>query len=190
MNRRLAASPKLLGDPPQAGLGCGQSILHGGVRDERDILVDEIQPGFDFRQHVQQPFAEILERTLQTVRGTVQADILKEDQGQNTCIFSIDFALKMMGDIQEYFIEKNVRNFYSVSISGYHIREAGATAGQELAYTLLSDSGGRGARAFGIAWKLSGSWIAMSESSQAPGWKSFSTTSLLYWSGFVNGSDS
>lgn len=73
---------------------------------------------------------------LNQVRGTVQADILKEDQGQNTCIFSIDFALKMMGDIQEYFIEKNVRNFYSVSISGYHIAEAGANPISQVAFTL------------------------------------------------------
>lgn len=70
------------------------------------------------------------------VRGTVQADILKEDQGQNTCIFSIDFALKMMGDIQEYFTKNNVRNFYSVSISGYHIAEAGANPISQLAFTL------------------------------------------------------
>jgi len=70
--------------------------------------------------------ANIKADVLQDIRGTVQADILKEDQGQNTCIFSIDFALKMMGDIQEYFIKNNVRNFYSVSISGYHIAEAGA----------------------------------------------------------------
>jgi methylmalonyl-CoA mutase len=68
----------------------------------------------------------------------VQADILKEDQGQNTCIFSIDFALKMMGDIQEYFIEKEVRNFYSVSISGYHIAEAGANPISQLAFTLAN----------------------------------------------------
>jgi methylmalonyl-CoA mutase len=73
---------------------------------------------------------------LQNVRGTVQADILKEDQGQNTCIFSIEFALKMMGDIQEYFIENKVRNFYSVSISGYHIAEAGANPLTQLALTL------------------------------------------------------
>ncbi|MBF0302665.1 MAG: methylmalonyl-CoA mutase family protein [Desulfamplus sp.] len=73
---------------------------------------------------------------LSNVRGTVQADILKEDQGQNTCIFSIDFALKMMGDIQEYFIRHNVRNFYSVSISGYHIAEAGANPITQLALTL------------------------------------------------------
>jgi methylmalonyl-CoA mutase len=72
------------------------------------------------------------------VRGTVQADILKEDQGQNTCIFAIDFALKMMGDIQEYFIQNNVRNFYSVSISGYHIAEAGANPISQLAFTLAN----------------------------------------------------
>jgi len=73
---------------------------------------------------------------LSNVRGTVQADILKEDQGQNTCIFSIEFALKMMGDIQEFFIKNNVRNFYSVSISGYHIAEAGANPITQLALTL------------------------------------------------------
>jgi methylmalonyl-CoA mutase len=72
------------------------------------------------------------------VRGTVQADILKEDQGQNTCIFSTEFALKMMGDIQKYFIEKGVDNFYSVSISGYHIAEAGANPVSQLAFTLAN----------------------------------------------------
>ena len=76
--------------------------------------------------------------TLKSVRGTVQADILKEDQGQNTCIFSIDFALKMMGDIQEYFVQNQVRNFYSVSISGYHIAEAGANPISQLAFTLAN----------------------------------------------------
>ncbi len=75
---------------------------------------------------------------LSNVRGTVQADILKEDQGQNSCIFSIEFALKMMGDIQEYFIKNNVRNFYSVSISGYHIAEAGANPITQLALTLAN----------------------------------------------------
>jgi methylmalonyl-CoA mutase len=75
---------------------------------------------------------------LKNVRGTVQADILKEDQGQNTCIFSIDFALRMMGDIQAYFIEKDVRNFYSVSISGYHIAEAGANPITQTAFTLAN----------------------------------------------------
>ncbi|UPU37405.1 methylmalonyl-CoA mutase family protein [Geomonas paludis] len=81
-------------------------------------------------------FAELKARTLQTVRGTVQADILKEDQGQNTCIFSTEFALRMMGDIQQYFIEQQVRNYYSVSISGYHIAEAGANPISQLAFTL------------------------------------------------------
>jgi methylmalonyl-CoA mutase len=75
---------------------------------------------------------------LRQVRGTVQADILKEDQGQNTCIFSTEFSLKMMGDIQEYFIENQVRNFYSVSISGYHIAEAGANPISQLAFTLAN----------------------------------------------------
>lgn len=79
---------------------------------------------------------QVKAETLATVRGTVQADILKEDQGQNTCIFSIDFALKMMGDIQEFFVRSNVRNFYSVSISGYHIAEAGANPISQLAFTL------------------------------------------------------
>ncbi|TSA26743.1 MAG: methylmalonyl-CoA mutase, partial [Bacteroidetes bacterium] len=81
-------------------------------------------------------YEQIKRDTLCQVRGTVQADILKEDQAQNTCIFSTDFALKMMGDIQEYFIRNNVRNFYSVSISGYHIAEAGANPITQLALTL------------------------------------------------------
>src|SRR5690606_28334718 len=80
--------------------------------------------------------SKIVADTLKNVRGTVQADILKEDQAQNTCIFSIDFALKMMADIQEYFIQNQVRNFYSVSISGYHIAEAGANPITQLALTL------------------------------------------------------
>ncbi len=80
--------------------------------------------------------AKISEWTLASVRGTVQADILKEDQGQNTCIFSTDFSLKVMGDIQEYFIHNQVKNFYSVSISGYHIAEAGANPISQLAFTL------------------------------------------------------
>ena len=79
---------------------------------------------------------KIREWTLSTVRGTVQADILKEDQGQNTCIFSTEFSLKVMGDIQEYFVQHDVRNFYSVSISGYHIAEAGANPISQLAFTL------------------------------------------------------
>jgi methylmalonyl-CoA mutase len=79
---------------------------------------------------------KIKEWTLSTVRGTVQADILKEDQGQNTCIFSTEFSLKVMGDIQEYFVQHDVKNFYSVSISGYHIAEAGANPISQLAFTL------------------------------------------------------
>ena len=86
----------------------------------------------------EEEYQKIRSSVLSNVRGTVQADILKEDQGQNTCIFSIDFALKMMGDIQQYFIEKNVRNFYSVSISGYHIAEAGANPITQLAFTLAN----------------------------------------------------
>ncbi len=80
----------------------------------------------------------IKQKTLSVVRGTVQADILKEDQGQNTCIFSTEFALKMMGDIQEHFIHHKVRNYYSVSISGYHIAEAGANPISQLAFTLAN----------------------------------------------------
>ncbi len=86
----------------------------------------------------EEQYQQIRADVLANVRGTVQADILKEDQGQNTCIFSIDFALKMMGDIQQYFIENNVRNFYSVSISGYHIAEAGANPITQLALTLAN----------------------------------------------------
>ncbi|MEB7772055.1 fused isobutyryl-CoA mutase/GTPase IcmF [Kurthia gibsonii] len=83
-------------------------------------------------------FMETKEHTLNVVRGTVQADILKEDQGQNTCIFSTEFALRMMGDIQQYFIDHKVRNYYSVSISGYHIAEAGANPISQLAFTLAN----------------------------------------------------
>ena len=82
--------------------------------------------------------SEIVARTVSTVRGTVQADILKEDQAQNTCIFSTEFALRMMGDIQSWFVDHNVRNFYSVSISGYHIAEAGANPITQLAFTLAN----------------------------------------------------
>ena len=91
---------------------------------ERKALPDEI--------------AKIKAKTLRQVRGTVQADILKEDQGQNTCIFSTEFALRMMGDTQEYFVENHVNNFYSVSISGYHIAEAGANPISQLAFTLAN----------------------------------------------------
>ncbi len=88
------------------------------------------------RQPNKAEYDEIKTMVLTNVRGTVQADILKEDQGQNTCIFSIEFALKMMGDIQEYFIAQNIKNFYSVSVSGYHIAEAGANPITQLALTL------------------------------------------------------
>ncbi|HYB32808.1 MAG TPA: methylmalonyl-CoA mutase family protein, partial [Steroidobacteraceae bacterium] len=83
-------------------------------------------------------YQRIREQALQAVRGTVQADILKEDQAQNTCIFSTEFALRMMGDVQQYFIDRRVRNFYSVSISGYHIAEAGANPISQLAFTLAN----------------------------------------------------
>ncbi len=90
------------------------------------------------RDPTEEEYEKIKEWVLSTVRGTVQADILKEDQGQNTCIFSTEFALKLMGDIQEYFVHHNVRNFYSVSISGYHIAEAGANPISQLAFTLAN----------------------------------------------------
>lgn len=83
-------------------------------------------------------YEKIKSEALSQVRGTVQADILKEDQAQNTCIFSTEFALKMMGDVQEYFIKNNIKNFYSVSISGYHIAEAGANPITQLAFTLAN----------------------------------------------------
>ncbi|CAG0980436.1 partial methylmalonyl-CoA mutase, N-terminal domain, partial [Anaerolineae bacterium] len=83
-------------------------------------------------------YKKIVNATVSTVRGTVQADILKEDQAQNTCIFSIEFALKMMGDVQQWFIEHDVLNYYSVSISGYHIAEAGANPISQLAFTLAN----------------------------------------------------
>jgi methylmalonyl-CoA mutase len=90
------------------------------------------------RKPTEDELKKIKAETLAAVRGTVQADILKEDQGQNTCIFSTEFSLKVMGDIQQYFIENRVRNFYSVSISGYHIAEAGANPISQLAFTLAN----------------------------------------------------
>ncbi|HUF78689.1 MAG TPA: methylmalonyl-CoA mutase family protein, partial [Thermoanaerobaculia bacterium] len=100
--------------------------LRGSSWDEvRALLTDE-----DYRR--------IEAETVKRVRGTVQADILKEDQGQNTCIFSTEFALRLMGDVQQYFIDRDVRNFYSVSISGYHIAEAGANPIHQLAFTLAN----------------------------------------------------
>ena len=112
--------PHYLGELPQGsnGLGLGLPGVSG------DELVDA------------ETYARIKTETLQAVRGTVQADIFKEDQAQNTCIFSTEFALRMMGDIQQYFVDHKVRNFYSVSISGYHIAEAGANPISQLAFTL------------------------------------------------------
>ena len=107
---------------------------------------DDQRPGADgagvLPQHRDRPGARAAastrRRRCSTVRGTVQADILKEDQGQNTCLFSTEFSLRCMADIQEWFIEKEVRNFYSVSISGYHIAEAGANPISQLAFTLAN----------------------------------------------------
>ncbi len=106
-------------------------FMNTAIRQQVQKFQDESgrEPSVDER-------AEIQSCTLQTVRGTVQADILKEDQGQNTCIFTTEFALRMMGDIQQYFIDQKVRNYYSVSISGYHIAEAGANPISQLAFTL------------------------------------------------------
>ena len=102
---------------------------------DRQIEAFEAENG---RRPSDREIPEIRAWVLENVRGTVQADILKEDQGQNTCIFSTEFALKMMADIQEYFVENRVRNFYSVSISGYHIAEAGANPITQLAFTLAN----------------------------------------------------
>jgi methylmalonyl-CoA mutase len=112
--------PRYNGDLPKGNDGLGLGLL--GVSGEE--VVDP------------ETYARIKAYTLATVRGTVQADILKEDQAQNTCIFSTEFALRMMGDIQQYFVDHKVRNFYSVSISGYHIAEAGANPISQLAFTL------------------------------------------------------
>jgi methylmalonyl-CoA mutase len=106
-----------------------------------NTAIDQQLDGFRAK-HGREPTADeaaaVAAHAVSTVRGTVQADILKEDQAQNTCIFSTDFALRMMGDIQQWFIEHNVRNFYSVSISGYHIAEAGANPVSQLAFTLAN----------------------------------------------------
>ena len=114
--------PTYQGDLPKGNDGLGLLLL--GVTGDM-VLPAEI-------------YEKIKSETLNKVRGTIQADILKEDQAQNTCIFSTDFALKMMGDVQEYFIDHDVRNFYSVSISGYHIAEAGANPISQLAFTLAN----------------------------------------------------
>ena len=112
--------PEYQGDIPEGNNGLGLFLL--GITGDK-ILPNDI-------------YNKIAKNTLNQVRGTVQADILKEDQAQNTCIFSTEFALRMMGDVQEYFINKEIRNFYSVSISGYHIAEAGANPISQLAFTL------------------------------------------------------
>ncbi|MGH8061443.1 MAG: methylmalonyl-CoA mutase family protein, partial [Pseudoxanthomonas sp.] len=112
--------PQYRGELPPTNNGLGLGLL--GITGEQVVDADT--------------YARIKAQTLKTVRGTVQADILKEDQAQNTCIFSTEFALRMMGDIQQYFVDNGVRNFYSVSISGYHIAEAGANPISQLAFTL------------------------------------------------------
>ena len=114
--------PRYQGELPEGNDGLGLMLL--------GVTGDQVLPA--------EVYNEIKAVTLTQVRGTVQADILKEDQAQNTCIFSTEFALRLMGDVQEYFIEKGVRNFYSVSISGYHIAEAGANPITQLAFTLAN----------------------------------------------------
>ena len=114
--------PKYNGDLPEGNNGLGLFLL--------GITGDQVLPLEIYHQ--------IKKETLAQVRGTVQADILKEDQAQNTCIFSTEFALRLMGDVQQYFINNQIRNFYSVSISGYHIAEAGANPITQLAFTLAN----------------------------------------------------
>ncbi|MBK7740715.1 MAG: methylmalonyl-CoA mutase family protein [Saprospiraceae bacterium] len=114
--------PEYQGNIPEGNNGLGLLLL--------GVTGDEILPA--------EIYNEIKARALSSVRGTVQADILKEDQAQNTCIFSTEFSLKLMGDVQEYFIQHDVNNFYSVSISGYHIAEAGANPISQLAFTLAN----------------------------------------------------
>jgi len=114
--------PTYMGDLPEGNDGLGLMLL--GVTGDKVLPADV--------------YAKIKAETVTQVRGTVQADILKEDQAQNTCIFSTEFALRLMGDVQEYFIGNGVRNFYSVSISGYHIAEAGANPITQLAFTLAN----------------------------------------------------
>jgi methylmalonyl-CoA mutase len=114
--------PRYNGNLPAGNDGLGLMLL--------GVTGDQVLP--------RETYEKIKSATLQQVRGTVQADILKEDQAQNTCIFSTEFALRLMGDIQQYFIENKIRNFYSVSISGYHIAEAGANPITQLAFTLAN----------------------------------------------------
>ena len=114
--------PSYRGELPKGNNGLGLMLL--------GVTGDQVLP--------KNVYEKIAKKTLNQVRGTVQADILKEDQAQNTCIFSTEFALRLMGDVQEYFIENEVRNFYSVSVSGYHIAEAGANPITQLAFTLAN----------------------------------------------------
>lgn len=128
VNRKIEAiykgrmRPAYQGNIPKGNDGLGLMLL--------GVTGDQVLPGLIYNQ--------IKADTLKQVRGTVQADILKEDQAQNTCIFSTEFALRLMGDVQQYFIDHDVRNFYSVSISGYHIAEAGANPITQLAFTLAN----------------------------------------------------
>ncbi len=119
---RGVAPPRYLGELPPGHDGSGLALL--------GVTGDEILP--------REVYERVRAEALEAVRGTVQADILKEDQAQNTCIFSTEFALRMMGDVQQFFFERRVRNFYSVSISGYHIAEAGANPISQLAFTLAN----------------------------------------------------
>ncbi|NNJ54833.1 MAG: methylmalonyl-CoA mutase, partial [Bacteroidia bacterium] len=119
---RGATQPQYNGDLPDGNDGLGLMLL--GLSGDKVLPADV--------------YANIKAETLKQVRGTVQADILKEDQAQNTCIFSTEFALRLMGDVQQYFNQNGVRNFYSVSISGYHIAEAGANPITQLAFTLAN----------------------------------------------------
>ena len=114
--------PRYKGDLPEGNDGLGLMLL--------GITGDQVLP--------KETYQELKAKALKAVRGTVQADILKEDQAQNTCIFSTEFSLRLMGDVQQYFIDHSVRNFYSVSISGYHIAEAGANPITQLAFTLAN----------------------------------------------------
>jgi methylmalonyl-CoA mutase len=120
--RKNSTRPSYQGDLPKGNDGLGLMLL--GVTGDQVLPADV--------------YSKIKTETLAQVRGTVQADILKEDQAQNTCIFSTEFALRLMGDMQDYFIRNKIRNFYSVSISGYHIAEAGANPITQLAFTLAN----------------------------------------------------
>jgi methylmalonyl-CoA mutase len=120
--KRGVPRPRYQGSLPEGNDGLGLMLL--------GVSGDEVLP--------RDVYEKIRAETLSAVRGTVQADILKEDQAQNTCIFSTEFAMKMMGDVQQFFVDNEVRNFYSVSISGYHIAEAGANPISQLAFTLAN----------------------------------------------------